>query len=273
MITQKYLTQNRTYASPQRIAPKYVVVHSTARGYRNRDHLWDSWNTAAAGKSCHGMVDDAGSSLTLPLTFRGWHVGGAGNGLSVGFEICEPMTIAYADAAHSRVDASAYRPGDPAVRADFIRRWENAAELAARMCGELGIAPENVLCHREMNARGLATNHADVLHWFPLFGEAYGMDAFRQAVKARLTGGAPETPAVSARPGDLTDSAQTEETPAYVVRIAVPALNVRSGPGADYLVVRTVGIGEAYTITQEREGWGRLKSGAGWIALAYTERK
>ena len=27
-----------------------------------------------------------------------------------------------------------------------------------------------------------------------------------------------------------------------------------------------------YTIIEEREGWGRLKSGAGWIALEYTKR-
>ena len=27
-----------------------------------------------------------------------------------------------------------------------------------------------------------------------------------------------------------------------------------------------------YTIVEEKNGWGKLKSGAGWISLAYTKR-
>ena len=37
-----------------------------------------------------------------------------------------------------------------------------------------------------MNAIGKATNHADVAHWFDLFGQAYNMDAFRAAVAKAL---------------------------------------------------------------------------------------
>lgn len=46
--------------------------------------------------------------------------------------------------------------------------------------------PEHVLCHAELYAIERATNHADVLHWFTLFGDRYGMDYFRAAVKMAL---------------------------------------------------------------------------------------
>lgn len=56
----------------------------------------------------------------------------------------------------------------------------------------------------------------------------------------------------------------------YLVKIATDVLNVRSGPGTSYKVNRTVGRGQVYTVVDEVSGWGKLKSGAGWICLAYT---
>lgn len=58
----------------------------------------------------------------------------------------------------------------------------------------------------------------------------------------------------------------------YVVKINTDSLNVRKGPGATYSIVGELGRGEAYTIVQTQNGWGKLKSGVGWINLAYTKR-
>ena len=58
----------------------------------------------------------------------------------------------------------------------------------------------------------------------------------------------------------------------YVVRITAGTLNVRAGAGTGYKINTTVKRGEAYTIVEEKNGWGRLKSGKGWISLAYTEK-
>ena len=58
----------------------------------------------------------------------------------------------------------------------------------------------------------------------------------------------------------------------YLVRITASALNVRKGAGVGYKVTAVVKKGEAFTIVDEYNGWGKLKSGAGWICLAYTER-
>lgn len=49
-------------------------------------------------------------------------------------------------------------------------------------------------------------------------------------------------------------------------------LNVRKGPGVNYGVSTTVKRNEVYTIVETKNGWGKLKSGAGYINLNYTTR-
>ncbi|MCR5235245.1 MAG: N-acetylmuramoyl-L-alanine amidase, partial [Lachnospiraceae bacterium] len=57
----------------------------------------------------------------------------------------------------------------------------------------------------------------------------------------------------------------------YRVRVTIPDLNVRKGPGRLFGKNGVTGIG-VFTITEEKNGWGKLKSGAGWICLSYTQR-
>lgn len=66
------------------------------------------------------------------------------------------------------------------------------------------------------------------------------------------------------------------DTPAhklpYMVKVLDGALNIRSGPGTNYPVTGVIRDKGSYTVTQEAAGqgadlWGKLKSGAGWIAL------
>ena len=58
----------------------------------------------------------------------------------------------------------------------------------------------------------------------------------------------------------------------YKVKITADTLNVRKGAGVSYKVVTQVKKNEVYTIVQESNGWGKLKSGAGWIKLSYTKK-
>ena len=63
----------------------------------------------------------------------------------------------------------------------------------------------------------------------------------------------------------------------YRVRVSIPNLNIRKGPGTDCAKTgRYTGVG-IFTIIEEKEGkgatkWGRLKSRAGWIALDYVTK-
>ena len=59
----------------------------------------------------------------------------------------------------------------------------------------------------------------------------------------------------------------------YLVIITADSLNVRNGAGTQYKVNSTVKKGQVFTIVDEKNGWGRLKSGAGWISLKnYTKK-
>lgn len=72
-----------------------------------------------------------------------------------------------------------------------------------------------------------------------------------------------------------TTAPATGFTP-YKVRVTASALNVRAGAGVEFNKVGCLGKGEIYTIVEEKMNgstkWGKLKSGAGWISLAYTKR-
>lgn len=63
----------------------------------------------------------------------------------------------------------------------------------------------------------------------------------------------------------------------YLVRVTIDDLNIRKGPGTNYDKRGYTGKG-IFTITAVESGkgsttgWGKLKSGAGWISLDYAKR-
>ena len=65
---------------------------------------------------------------------------------------------------------------------------------------------------------------------------------------------------------------ETPSTISYTVKITADVLYVRAGAGTNYKVNTQVRKGEVYTIVGESNGWGKLKSGAGWISLKYTSK-
>ena len=64
----------------------------------------------------------------------------------------------------------------------------------------------------------------------------------------------------------------------YLVRVTADALNIRKGAGTNYKVTGCITGGGVYTIVDEKKGtgstkgWGKLKSGAGWIALDWVKK-
>ena len=63
----------------------------------------------------------------------------------------------------------------------------------------------------------------------------------------------------------------------FLVKVSISDLNIRKGPGTDYGRVRFIEP-EVFTIMEVRSGkgssagWGRLKSGIGWISLDFVKR-
>ena len=63
----------------------------------------------------------------------------------------------------------------------------------------------------------------------------------------------------------------------YTVRVTTDVLNIRKGAGTQYAITGSIKNKGVYTIVAESNGngaskWGKLKSGAGWIALDYCKK-
>lgn len=69
-----------------------------------------------------------------------------------------------------------------------------------------------------------------------------------------------------------TSSGSTTNTTKYLVKVTTDALNIRKGPGTNYLVTGCIRDRGVYTIVETSGNWGRLKSGAGWICLDYVSK-
>ncbi len=202
------LTNNNCYKSGKKHTVKGIMVHSTGAnnpwlkryvgpddGLLGKNQYNNHWNIpkpggiqvcvhAFIGKLADGSI---ATYQTLPWEMVGWHSGSgslgsaknANNNGYIGFEICEDGLT---DAAY------------------FNAVYTEAVELCAHLCKVYGLDPmaDGVLItHSEGHKRGIASNHADVMHWFPKHGKS--MDTFRQAVKAAMQPAAAPAPS----PGDV----------------------------------------------------------------------
>lgn len=71
-------------------------------------------------------------------------------------------------------------------------------------------------------------------------------------------------------------SKATNSTSSFKVQISISDLNIRKGPGTNYAATGKFTGKGVFTIVETKQGtgsakgWGKLKSGAGWIALDYA---
>jgi len=193
-LKELILTNNDCYKSGKKHTPKGIMVHSTGAnnpwlkryvgpddgllGVNVNNNHWNQ-PTPDGRKVCvHafiGKLKDGSIATyqTLPWDIIGWHSGtgslgsakNANNNGYIGFEICE--------------DGLA----DPVY---FGKVYREAVELCAYLCKRYNIKPEKpwLICHSEGAQLGIASSHADVMHWFPRHGK--NMDTFRADVKAEL---------------------------------------------------------------------------------------
>ncbi len=73
-------------------------------------------------------------------------------------------------------------------------------------------------------------------------------------------------------------SKTTNSTSSFKVQISISDLNIRKGPGTNYATTGRFTDKGVFTIVETKQGtgsakgWGKLKSGAGWISLDYATR-
>ena len=178
------LTENACYKAGQKITVKGIMVHSTGAnnpklsryvgpddgklGENKYGNHWNTYNPGGREVCVHafiGKLKDGSIATyqTLPWDHKGWHSGGTANNTHIGFEICEDGLT---DATY------------------FNKVYQEAVELCAYLCKQYGLTEKNIVCHSEGYKQGIASNHSDVMHWFPKHGKS--MDTFRADVKALL---------------------------------------------------------------------------------------
>lgn len=93
-----------------------------------------------------------------------------------------------------------------------------------------------------------------------------------EARKTAITNAGYDYAAVQARVNEIVNGSKTSSFTAYKVKVTTSALNIRSGAGTNNKVVGIIRDRGVYTIVDEKSGWGKLKSGAGWISLKYCKK-
>lgn len=163
--------------------PRGIMVHSTGANNPNlRRYVQpddgvlgvnsnqNDWNRPGLEVCVHAFLgltqaEEVAAYQILPWEYRAWHCGGDANNTHLSFEICEDNLR---------------------DRAYWEKTYRLARELTAELCRKFGLdplAPGVLVDHAEGAALGIASNHADVDHWWSRYGVT--MDDFRADV-ARL---------------------------------------------------------------------------------------
>lgn len=293
-ILETLCTGNRRYRAAEPLTPRGVILHSIGTPQPRARVLQAYWNRDASPYLTHYVLDDREILHCMPDNYKCWHVGSPGNSRWLGIELCEPAEITYTSGASFTVS-------DPDAATAYAKKcWENAVFLLAKLCREHGWDPFTaILTHGEVTRQRLSnTDHADPEHLWKGLGLDYDLLRLRREVAAAMEIARPEPLYRLRKSRDdaasqigayrnlayakaalqegyaIFDEAGHQVYPTgYLVRItAESGLNVREGPGTGYKVVGALEQGGGWTIVEERDGWGKLKSGLGWISLAYTAR-
>ena len=177
-------TENACYKAGRKITVKGIMVHSTGAnnpwlkryvgpndgllGQNQYNNHWNTYHPGGREVCVHGFIGKLADGTvatyqTLPWDHRGWHAGGSANNTHIGFEFCEDGLTDHTY---------------------FEKVYQEAVELCVYLCKEYGLTEKDIICHSEGYRKGIASNHGDVMHWFPKHGKS--MDTFRAAVKERL---------------------------------------------------------------------------------------
>lgn len=228
------LTNNACFKAGKTIVPKGIMVHSTGANNPNLkryvgpddgllgknlyDNHWNQNNPDGRQVCVHAFIGKLSDGTiatyqTLPWDHRGWHGGASANNTHIGFEICE--------------DGLA----DPSY---FNAVYKEAAELCAHLCSKFGLTEKDIICHSEGYKLGIASNHSDVMHWFPKHGKS--MDSFRAEVGRLLK------PQESEQP--------SKDTSSRLYRVQLGAYRVRANAEAMLTKLKAAGFKDAFIKTE-----------------------
>ena len=287
-------SENYSIKCPHSMIAEFIVVHNTANDataenevaymIRNKNQV-----------SFHYAVDDQEVVQGVPINRNTWHAGdgnGEGNRKGISIEIC------YSKSGGTRFDQAE----------------KNAAHFIATLLRERGWGIEKVKKHQDFRNKycphrtldkgwnGFIQMIKSYLNDMPVTSSGFKVGervrvkesatqyATGQAMAWFVKGSIYEVTKVAGDQLLLSDimswvwiddvekvSANTVISTAYpfLVEIICDELNIRQKADFNSKVVGTVKRGEVYTIIQEENGLGKIKSGVGYISMnsKYVKRK
>ena len=266
-IVESIMTKNPCYSKGRKLdnGVQGLMLHSVGCSQPKASAFINNWNSPSYDRACvHGFIDANDGTIyqTLPWDWRGWHAGGAANNTHIGVEMCEPNCIKY-------TRGTTFTCSDTTKAKEMVKRtYEAAVELFAMLCKQFSLDPLKdgvIISHAEGHKRGVASNHNDPDHLWSQLEMGYTMDTFRKDVAAKLSSEVvnPESTGTSDK-----EDIKMHKCP-YLVRVSIDDLCIRTGPGVNYTWTGKYAGKGVFTIVEIAGNWGRLKSGAGWISLAY----
>jgi N-acetylmuramoyl-L-alanine amidase len=222
------LTENACYKAGKTIVPKGIMVHSTGAnnpylkryvgpddGLLGKNQYNNHWNQdrpggrqvcphAFIGKLSNGSI---ATYQTLPWNHRGWHAGGSANDTHIGIELCE----------------------DNLTDASYLNAvYQEAVELCVYLCRLYNLTEKNIIGHYEGYQKGIASNHADVMHWLPKHSKS--MNTFRAEVNKMLA----------------AKNTHSSTEPKKLYRIQVGAYSVKDNADAMLAKIKAAGFKDAF---------------------------
>ena len=228
---------------------KYIVFHFTSNDGDSDEGNGNYFKNNIVKASAHYFVDDNSVTQSVPDDYVAYSVGGskyndcaktgggslygiANNANTLNIELCDSKKDGKVMATDKTLD--------------------NAVALCKSLMKRYNINKHHVIRHFDVNGKHCPSYFMNANAW--------------KKFKDRLT--------VESK---TTKTDKTSKDSSFKVNVDIDDLNIRKGPGTNYKVVGYTGKGK-FTITETSKGkgsikgWGKLKSGAGWISLDYTKK-
>lgn len=222
---------------------KYIVIHYTANDGDHDESNAKYFKNNVTKTSAHYFVDDDSVTQSVPDDYIAYSVGG-----------------------------SKYKDCDKTGGGKLYGVVKNSNSLSIEMCDtkkdgtikatEATMANTAEFCKKLMKKYGIKADH--VIRHFDVNGKhcpAYFMNNNAWSkFKNRL---------VETKP---------EKKKGFMVKVEIPDLNIRKGPGTNYAKIGkftgkgTFRIVKTSSGSGSKTGWGRLSSGLGWISLDYAKK-
>ena len=223
---------------------KYIVVHYTGNDGDHDESNANYFKNRIVKASAHYFVDDDSVTQSVPDNYAAWAVGGSkypscsrtGGGSLHG--VCTNSNSISVELCDTVRDGKVY-PTNATI--------ENALSLVKTLMKKYNVPASRVIRHFDVTGKECPA------YWC---GTSEKNALWKTAFHNKLTGSTASSGSTSAGQSTMKWT------------VTVSQLRIRKGPGTNYAWTGEYTGKGTFTIVEQKNGWGRLKSGAGWISLS-----